>query len=86
MHTDLDSLPLLTPRQAYLAMYEFLRTEFNLTGPAHTVHLGGLLAELEPTRDGLSDDPGGVETFSEAVRTVLSGGYKSAWADIENRA
>lgn len=86
MHADLDSLPPLTPRQAYMAMYEFLRTEFKLTAPTHTVHLGGLLAELQPTRDGSSEDPGGVETFCEAIQKVLSSDYKSAWSESENRA
>lgn len=85
MHTDLDSLPLLTPRQAYLAMLEFLRTEFELAVPGHIVHLGGLLSELEPTTDGSSEDPGGVATFVEAVKKVQSGDYNSAWSDIDNR-
>lgn len=86
MQADLDSLPLLTPRQAYLAMLEFLRAEFELTPPPHTVHLGGLLAELEPTTNGSSGDPGGVETFAKAVQKILASDYNSAWSGDHYRA
>jgi hypothetical protein len=66
-----DELPNLSAKEAYLAMLEFLRMEFDITGPDKTVHLGGLLAEmdLEPTGD--SADPGAVEQFAEAVGRVL---------------
>ena len=80
MQSDLDSLPTLTPRQAYLAMLEFLNTEFELAGEEKTIHLGGLLAELQPESDGSSSDPGGVLTFADAVVKVLSPDYRSAWS------
>ena len=86
MQPDLDSLPTLTPRQAYLAMLEFLNSEFELAGTEKTVHLGGLLAELAPESDGSSSDPGGVLTFTDAVVEVLSPTYRSAWSELEPRA
>ena len=86
MQHDLDSLPNLTPRQAYLAMIEFLNAEFDLAGAEKTVHLGGLLAELAPEKDGSSSDPGGVITFADAVAKVLSPGYRTAWSGTEPRA
>ena len=84
MHSDLDSLPLLTPRQAYLAMVEFLSSELNLSKDG-TIHLGGLLAELEPESNGSSADPGGVLTFADALVKVLSPGYRSAWSNVKSR-
>lgn len=60
-------------------MIEFLKIEFDLAGPDHTIHLGGLLAEMEPEFGGSSSDPGGVLTFAEAITKVLSPTYRSAW-------
>ena len=76
---DLDALPALTPRQAYLAMVEFLKTEFELSGSEGSIHLGGLLAEMAPDNDGSTSDPGAGETFAEAIRKVLSPDYRSPW-------
>ena len=86
MQIDLDSLPLLTPRQAYLAMREFLSTEFELSGPEKTIHLGGLLAEMEPEEDGSTSDPGAGLTFVDAVQKVLSPSYRSAWSSLSDGA
>ena len=85
MEHDLDSLPPLTARQAYLAMLEYLSTEFELAGEDKTVHLGGLLAEMEPEEDGSTSDPGAALTFADAVQKLLAPGYRSQlkgrWAD-----
>lgn len=85
MEHDLDSLPPLTPRQAYLAMLEYLATEFELAGENKTVHLGGLLAEMEPEADGSTSNPGAALTFADAIQKVLEPGYRSRlkgrWAD-----
>jgi hypothetical protein len=85
MKHELDSLPPLTPRQAYLAMLEYLSTEFELAGDDKTVHLGGLLAEMEPEEDGSTSDPGAGLTFADAIRKVFEPGYRSRlkgrWAD-----
>jgi hypothetical protein len=86
MTTDLDSLPSLTARQAYLAMREFIATEFELLGSDKTVHIGGLLAEMEPEIDGTTSDPGAGLTFAEAVQKVLSPNYNSAWSRLQDRA
>jgi len=79
--SKLDSLPKLSPREAYLAMYEFLRIEFELTGNQPEIHLGGLLAEMEPEADGSTSDPGAAETFVDAIEKVLGSNYKSVWRD-----
>ena len=80
MQPDLDSFPLITPRQAYLAMYEFLSIEFDLAGADKMVHLGGLLTEVAPERGGSTGDPGAAETFAEALQKVLTPGYSSPWS------
>ena len=79
MAADLDSFPLLTARQAYLAMLEFIGTEVELAGDNKLIHLGGLLAEMEPEADGSTSDPGAGITFADAVQKVLSPSYKSKW-------
>ena len=79
---NIDSLPQLTAREAYLAMLEFLATEFALANEGKILHLGGLLSELEPELDGSSADPGGVSQFVEAVLRVKSASYKSAWSSL----
>ena len=66
-----EELPSLSAKEAYLAMLEFLRIEFDITGPDKTVHLGGLLAEMELEPTGDSADPGAVQTFVEAVGRVI---------------
>ncbi|HFB0255824.1 TPA: hypothetical protein WND00_002177, partial [Neisseria gonorrhoeae] len=85
MSDQLDSLPSLTPRQAYLAMLEFLATEFNLAGEQKTIHLGGLLAEMALEDDGSTSDPGAALTFVDAIHKVTSPDYRSQlkgrWAD-----
>ena len=73
----IDQLPMLTAREAYLALVEFLRMELEISGPR--IDLRGLLAEVEPEISGTSADPGGVETFVDAVRKVTSPGYKTPW-------
>ena len=79
MEHDLESLPMLSPRQAYLAMLEFLKTEFELSGEGKTVHLGGLIAEMEPEANGSTSDPGAALTFVDAIQTVLAASYKCRW-------
>lgn len=55
-------------------MVEFLRIEFELSGPSHEIHLGGLLAEMHVDPDGRSADPGAMEQFRDAVAAVLTRG------------
>jgi hypothetical protein len=86
MKADLDSLPSLTARQAYLAMREFIANEFELAGNDKTIHIGGLLAEMEPVSDGTTSDPGAGITFVESVQKVLSAGYSSAWSRLQGGA
>src|SRR5688500_7867108 len=45
---NIDSLLQMSPRQAYLAMLEFLSNELELNRRME-VHLAGLVAEMEPT-------------------------------------
>ena len=45
--------------------------EFAITGPYKTIHLGGLLAEMELEPTGDSADPGAVQTFADAVGSVI---------------
>jgi hypothetical protein len=72
--TCLDALPTLTPHQAYAAMVEFLRIEFELAGTAGEIKLGGLLAEMQIEPNGGSADPGAMEQFRDAVSVVLGRG------------
>lgn len=85
MNDQLDSLPSLNPRQAYLAMLEFLETEFALAGGQKTIHLGGLLAEMALEDDGSTSDPGAARTFADAIQKVISPSYRSQlkgrWAE-----
>ena len=74
--------PVLTSRQAYLAMRQYLLTEFDLAGDDKVVHLGGLLAEMEPERDGTTSDNGAWETFLESIEQVLSPDYSSNWDEV----
>ena len=81
MISDLDSFPLLTARQANLATLEFIAAEFELADDNKLIHLGGLLAEMEPEADGSTSDPGAGITFADAIQKVLSPSYKSKWSD-----
>ena len=74
---ELDTLPHLTPRQAYLAMVVFLETELELNGGAPTINLGGLLAEMATEDDGSTSDPGAALTFIDAIHKVASPTYRS---------
>lgn len=79
MEYDLDSFPMLTARQAYLAMLEFLNTEYEIIGEDKTIELGGLISEMEPEEDGSTSDPGAAHTFADAIQTVLAPNYTSPW-------
>lgn len=85
MKHELDSLPPLSPRQAYLAILSHLSTEFGPAGDDKIVHLGGLTPEMEPEVDGSTSDPGAGLTFADAIRRGLEPGYrprlKGRWAD-----
>ena len=81
----IDDLPSLSAREAYLAFVEFLHTEFELAGPNKEIHLGGLLAELEPQSNGTSSDPGGVEQFVDAVLKIQSQNYESPWSELRGK-
>ena len=74
-----NSEPRLTSRQAYLAMFEFLRRHYE-RGP--TDEVGGLLGSLALLPDGQPADPASASDWSEAVAAVLaaeaSGGYTPA--------
>jgi hypothetical protein len=82
---QLDELPHLTPRLAYLAMLEFLETELELNRGEPIINLGGLLAEMAPEKDGSTSDPGAALTFIDAIHKVSSPDYRSRlegrWAD-----
>ena len=69
----------LTPHQAYLCMFEFLRRHCE-RGP--TDEIGGLLGALSLLPDGQSADPAYAVDWSEAVVAVLAaestGGYNGA--------
>jgi hypothetical protein len=67
----------LTPHQAYLCMFEFLRRHYE-RGP--TDEIGGLLGSLSLLTDGQPADPAQATDWAEAVAAVLAaeaaGGYK----------
>jgi hypothetical protein len=69
----------LTPHQAYLCMFEFLRRHYE-RGPTDAV--GGLLGNLSQLPDGQPADPAYAGDWSEAVAVVLAaeaaGGYTEA--------
>jgi hypothetical protein len=69
----------LTPRQAYLCMFEFLRRHYE-RGP--TEEVSGLLGSLSVLPDGQPADPAYAGDWSEAVAAVLAaeatGGYTAA--------
>ena len=69
----------LSSRQAYCAMFEFLRRYYE-RGPSDEI--GGLLGSLSLLADGHSVDPAMISDWTDAVAAVLtaeeSGGYKEA--------
>ncbi|WP_202973899.1 hypothetical protein [Fimbriiglobus ruber] len=66
-----DSEPLLTPRQADLAVYEFLR-QYHLHGLSESEEIGGLLGGLSLLVDGQPADPADVSDWAAAVSAVLA--------------
>ncbi|MBN9519526.1 hypothetical protein J0H58_13555 [bacterium] len=71
---------LLTPRQAYLAMFEFLRRHYERD---ETDVIGGLLGGLSLLPDGGSADPTQLVGWEQAVQAVMTaesqpGGYRGA--------
>ncbi len=75
-----DGEPRLTTRQAYLAMFEFLRQR-NERGPSGEI--GGLLGSLSLLQDGSPADSALASDWDEAVTAVLGdeasqGGYRKA--------
>jgi hypothetical protein len=78
MKTPTDAT--LTVRQAYLAMFEFLRRHYE-RGP--TDEIGGLLGSLSLLKDGQSADAAMLSDFEDAVAVVIAaevnqGGYREA--------
>lgn len=76
------SEPLLTPRQAYLAMFEFLR-QYYLRGLSESDEVGGLLGDLSLLEDGQPADAAYETDWAKAVQTVLTAeaspnGYRAA--------
>jgi len=61
--------PRLSSRQAYLAMFEFLRRHYE-RGP--TDEIGGLLGSLSLLPDGGTADPAAWPDWEEAVASVLA--------------
>jgi hypothetical protein len=80
----IDQLPMLTAREAYLALVQFLRMELDLCGPDSRIDLVGLLAEMDPESTGTSADPGGVEQFVDAVLRVKSEGGNAKWSSTRS--
>jgi hypothetical protein len=66
----------LTPHQAYLCMFEFLRRHYER---GRTDEIGGLLGALSLLPDGRPTDPAYAADWSDAVAAVLAaevaGGY-----------
>jgi ribosomal protein S27E len=77
--TTLDNLPLLTSRQAYLALLEFLREEKQWADKDGRIDLLGLLCEMEPEPSGETADPGAADTFHECLLRVIDPEYSSPW-------
>lgn len=65
------SEPLLTPRQAYLAMFEFLR-QYYCRGLRASDEIGGLLSGLSLLADGQPADPAYASDWAQAVGAVLA--------------
>ncbi len=76
----MNASQLLTPRQAYLTMFEFLRRHYE-RGEMDVI--GGLLGGLSLLPDGGSADPAQLLDWEQAVQTVMTaesqpGGYHGA--------
>ena len=71
----------LTFQQAYLAMYEFLVAELEVSGPQ--IDLRALLSEIAIEASGTSVDPGGVLTFADAVKKVTGVGYMERYSNFK---
>ncbi len=71
--------PMLTPRQGYLCMFEFLR-QYNERG--RTDEVDALLGSMQLLADGGPANPALVVDWGEAVAAVLkaeaTGGYAAA--------
>ena len=72
--------PILTPRLAYLCMFEFLRQYYER---GHSDEIGGLLSDLSLLEDGHPADPAQESDWEKAVRAVLAAdatptGYREA--------
>ena len=59
----------LTPQQAYLAMYAFLKTYYER---GNSDEIGGLLGSLSLLQDGYPVDRAYVSDWNEAVEAALS--------------
>ncbi len=67
----LDSELLMTPRQAYLAMFEFLR-QYHHRGLRESDEIGGLLSGLSLLADGQPADAACASDWAQAVGAVLA--------------
>ena len=65
------SEPLLTPRQAYLAMFEFLR-QYYLRGLSESDEIGGLLGSMSLLANGQPADAAYKSDWAAAVLAVLA--------------
>jgi hypothetical protein len=71
-----SSVPSLTPRQAFLAMFEFLRRYYER---GRSDEIGGLLGSLSLLPDGSTADPVQWSDWEESVRAVVANeGYHQA--------
>lgn len=66
---------LLTVRQAYLAMCEYLHTECELNNWKE-IDVRGLFSEIELEGEWQSACPGSIDQFEEAVEKVLKHGSR----------
>jgi hypothetical protein len=64
-----SSAPSLTPRQAYLAMFEFLRRYYQR---GRSGEIGGLLGSLSLLPDGRPADPAHWSDWEESVKAVVA--------------
>jgi hypothetical protein len=77
-----DSELLLKPRQAYFAMFEFLRQHY-LRGMSESEEIAGMLSGLTLLADGQPADAAYASDWSAAVSTVMMAeespaGYRQA--------
>lgn len=64
-------MDLLTEKQAYAAMFEFLKRLYDLT---KSDDLGGFLGSMSLLRDGVSADPAMINEWKKCVQFALDGG------------